>query len=144
KHNLEHLIQNSSGSMTETEKKEVEELNQYREKFMAVMDDDLNTADGISAIFELIKAINTHTKDGASKEFAENCFQLLNELATVLGLLQDKEEDGVAPEIMSLVEERQEARKNKNFARADEIRDILKSKGLAVEDTPQGPRVVKI
>ena len=70
--------------------------------------------------------------------------ELLRELTGVLGILQDEEEDGISDEILVLVGERQEARKTKNFARADEIRDILKSKGLAVEDTPQGPRVVKL
>ncbi len=144
KQNLEHLIRNGSDLMTEAESAELEKLGKYRDKFESAMEDDLNTADAISAVFELIRDINTAVKDGASKEFAGGCMELLRELTGVLGILQDEEEDGISNEILALVEERQEARKTKNFARADEIRDILKSKGLAVEDTPQGPRVVKL
>ena len=144
KQNLEHLIRNGSDLMTEAESAGLEKLGKYRDKFESAMEDDLNTADAISAVFELIRDINTAVKDGASKEFAGGCMELLRELTSVLGILQDEEEDGISDEILALVEERQEARKTKNFARADEIRDILKSKGLAVEDTPQGPRVVKL
>lgn len=144
KQNLEHLIRNGSDLMTEAESAELEKLGKYRDKFESAMEDDLNTADAISAVFELIRDINTAVKDGASKEFAGGCMELLRELTGVLGILQEEEEDGISDEILALVEERQEARKTKNFARADEIRDILKSKGLAVEDTPQGPRVVKL
>lgn len=108
------------------------------------MDDDLNTADAISAIFELITAINTAVKDGSSKEFAEKSMEILMELADVLGLLQqDKEEAPIDDEIKALVEERQEARKNKNFARADEIRDLLKERGITLKDTPQGVQIIK-
>jgi cysteinyl-tRNA synthetase len=108
------------------------------------MDDDLNTADAISAIFELIKDINTATRDGASKEFAEKCLSLLDELTAVLGLLREKEEEGsgIDDEIQQLVDERQAARKAKDFARADEIRDILKARGITLEDTPQGVRAL--
>lgn len=142
--NLNHLIQNSQGTMSDLEKEAWEKLEKYRDKFMVAMDDDLNTADGISTIFELIKDVNTNTKEGASKEFSENSLSLIHELADVLGLLERKENNEMDVALAQLVEERQEARKNKNFARADEIRDILKGMGLAVEDTPQGPRVVKI
>ncbi len=108
------------------------------------MDDDLNTADAISAIFELITAINTAVRDGASKEFAEKSLAVLTELTTVLGLLQQEEkDDAIDDEIQALVEERQEARKNKNFARADEIRDMLKEKGITLKDTPQGVQIIK-
>ena len=144
KQNLEHLIRNGSDLMTEAESAELEKLGKYRDKFESAMEDDLNTADAISAVFELIRDINTAVKDGASKEFAGGCMELLRELTSVLGILQDEEEDGISDEILALVEERQEARKTKFFERADEIRDIIQSKGLAVEDTPQGPRVVKL
>jgi cysteinyl-tRNA synthetase len=144
KNNLIHLVSTSEGTMTEVEKSKFEGLEIYREKFIKAMDDDLNTADGISAIFEMIKEINTDVKDGASKEFAEKCLSLLDELTAVLGILRDQEEDSFDNEIQKLVDERQEARKAKNFARADEIRDILKEKGVVLEDTPQGVRIVKI
>ena len=146
KQNLEHLARNGSDGMAPEEAELLMKLDTYREKFDAAMEDDLNTADAISAVFELIRDINTAVKDGSSKEFAEKCLALLSDLTGVLGILreEDSEEDGISEEIMALVQERQEARKAKNYARADEIRDILKAQGLAVEDTPQGPRVVKL
>ena len=107
------------------------------------MDDDLNTADAISAIFELITAINTAVKDGASKEFAGKSLDTLMELATVVGLLQREEENEIDDDIKALVDERQEARKAKNFARADEIRDMLKAKGIILKDTPQGVQIIR-
>ena len=132
------------GKMTEKERTALEGFDKYRQEFIRAMDDDLNTADAISAIFELITAINTAVKDGSSKEFAEKSMEILMELADVLGLLQqDKEEAPIDDEIKALVEERQEARKNKNFARADEIRDLLKERGITLKDTPQGVQIIK-
>ena len=109
------------------------------------MDDDLNTADAISAVFELVTAINTAVKDGASGEFAQKSLDTLMELANVLGLLQQEFEEEVVidDELQALIDERQEARKAKNFARADEIRDELKARGLILKDTPQGVQVIK-
>jgi len=146
KNNLKHLA-GSGGTepaLTEQEKQQLQEFAKYKDKFIDAMDDDLNTADAISAVFELIKDINTATRDGASREFAGKCLALLDELTGVLGLLRDKEEDdaGIDEEVRKLVEERQEARKARNFARADEIRDILKARGITLEDTPQGVRVL--
>ncbi|MDD3169934.1 MAG: cysteine--tRNA ligase, partial [Eubacteriales bacterium] len=145
KKNLRHLMENGTGSLSAEEAGSIEALTKYREKFIAAMEDDLNTADAISAVFELIKDINTFTRDGATREFAGKCLLLLDELTGVLGLLREKEEDGsgIDDEIQKLVDERQAARKAKNFARADEIREILKAKGITLEDTPQGIRVVK-
>ena len=131
--------------MTEEEKAKLEGFDKYRQEFITAMDDDLNTADAISAVFELITAINTAVKDGASKEFAEKSLDTLMELTTVLGLLQQdvEEEVEINPEIQALIDERQEARKAKNFARADEIRDILKACGITLKDTPRGVQVIK-
>lgn len=144
KSNLNHLIHTCQGKMTEKERTALEGFDKYRQEFIRAMDDDLNTADAISAIFELITAINTAVKDGSSKEFAEKSMEILMELADVLGLLQqDKEEASIDDEIKALVEERQEARKNKNFARADEIRDLLKERGITLKDTPQGVQIIK-
>ena len=97
-------------------------------------------------MFELITAINTAVKDGTSKAFAQGCLDILMELASVLGLLQqDKEEEmtEVDPEIQSLIDERQAARKAKDFARADQIRDQLKAMGITLKDTPQGVQIIK-
>ena len=144
KNNLKHLIETGTGEMTDSEKDNLDQLSQYKEKFIDAMDDDLNTADAIAAVFELIKDSNTDIKGGASKEFAEKCLSLLDELTGVLGLLRENEAAaGIDSEIQKLVEERQAARKAKNYARADEIRDLLKERGITLEDTPQGIRVKK-
>ena len=125
KENLVYLTTaGTDGTMTDSEKEQLAGYDKYRQDFIRVMDDDLNTADAISAVFELITAINTAVKDGATKEFAQKSLKTLMEFADVLGLLQGKADEGVDPEIQKLVDERQEARKAKNFARADEIRDL--------------------
>ncbi|MBE6030186.1 MAG: cysteine--tRNA ligase [Clostridiales bacterium] len=141
--NLKYLAGAGTDGMTDAEKEALEDLGKYKADFIEKMDDDLNTADAITAIFELVTAINTQTKDGASKEFAKAALDLLLELTNVLGLLQDNEDDGIDAEIQALVDERQQARKDKNFARADEIRDILKEKGITLKDTPQGVQIIK-
>ena len=145
KSNLNHLIETGNGSMTDEEKEKLAGYDKYRQEFIKAMDDDLNTADAISAVFELVTAINTAVKDGASKEFAEKSLATLMELATVLGLLQQDVEEKVEidDELAALIEERQQARKEKNFARADEIRDMLKARGLTLKDTPQGVQIIK-
>ena len=144
KENLLHLAAaGADGEMTEAEKETLAGFDKYREEFEKAMDDDLNTADGITAVFELVTAINTAVKDGATKEFAKAAVEVLMKPATVLGLLQQDADNEVDDEILKLVDERQEARKNKNFARADEIRDILKEKGITLKDTPQGVQIIK-
>ena len=144
KENLKFLAeQGAEGDMTEEEKAALAGYDTYRQKFIKVMDDDLNTADGISAVFELITAINTAVKGGATKAFALASEKTLMEFCDILGLLQQEEEAGIDPEIQALVDERQEARKAKNFARADEIRDMLKAQGITLKDTPQGVQIIK-
>ena len=144
KENLKFLAeQGAEGDMTEEEKAALAGYDTYRQKFIQVMDDDLNTADGISAVFELITAINTAVKGGATKAFALASEKTLMEFCDILGLLQQDEEAGIDPEIQALVDERQEARKAKNFARADEIRDMLKAQGITLKDTPQGVQIIK-
>lgn len=141
--NLEHLIATGSEGITPKETEALKALEGYRQKFIDAMEDDLNTADAISVVFELVRDINTAVKDGASREFAKGCRALLDELSAVLGLLRHTEEkEEVDEEIQALVAERQEARKNKNFARADEIRDILKARGITLKDTPQGVQII--
>ena len=108
------------------------------------MDDDLNTADAISSIFELVKDINTDIASGASKEFAEKALALLSELAAVLGLLIQEPKVEIEPEIQALIDARQAARKAKNWAEADRIRDELAAKGIQLKDTPQGVQVIRL
>lgn len=144
KDNLNFLISKETGEMTDNEKKALDGYDVYRQQFIEAMDDDLNTADGISAIFELVTAINTAVKDGASKEFAQKSLNTFMELCNVIGVLQDDADDlDIDEDIQALVDERQEARKAKNFARADEIRDILAKKGITLKDTPQGVQIIK-
>jgi len=143
KSNLKHLIETTGGAMSEKEEAEYEKFGAYKDAFETAMDDDLNTADAITAVFELVTAINTAIKDGASKEFAEKSLALLSELTGLLGLLQEREESGIDGETEALIEERQKARAEKNFKRSDEIRDILKARGITLKDTPQGVQVVR-
>ena len=143
KENLNYLMGvGADGGMTEAEEAAFAGYEKYREAFITAMDDDLNTADAITAVFELVTAINTAIKDGASKAFAKASMETLMEFANVLGLLQAELDIPVDPEIQALVDERQAARKAKDFARADEIRDILKEKGVTLKDTPQGVQII--
>lgn len=143
KETLRHLISESQGEMTADEKEKLTQLADYREKFIEAMDDDLNTADAISAIFELIRQSNIYIADGISKGFAEEILALLKELTGVLGLLPEDGGLDLDQEIEDLVAARQEARAAKDFAKADEIRDILQAKGIVLKDTPQGVQVLK-
>ena len=113
------------------------DFSMYKEKFISAMDDDLNTADAISVIFELVKEINT-VIDTISEKSKKDALNLITELCDVLGILKAKENDVLDSDIEALINERTEAKKNKNFARADEIRDILKDMGIVLEDTRQG------
>ena len=144
---LDHLAANGAGELSAAEAGGLRELEGFREKFIRAMDDDLNTADGIAAIFELISDINLMVREGASKPFAESARGLLTELTSVLGLLEQEGtgdgEQGLDAEIEALITERQEARKNKDFARADEIRDELAAKGITLKDTPQGVQIIR-
>ena len=144
KSTLQHLIQNGADApMSEDEQNKLAALGKYKENFIAHMDDDLNTADAISDVFELIREVNTDVKDGCSKEFAKAAWALLDELTEVLGLLRVGEENAVDDDVMKLVEERQAARKAKDFATADRIRDELAARGITLKDTPQGVQIIR-
>ncbi len=129
----------ADGAMTEEETKLFESMKGYRTQFIEAMDDDLNTADGISAIFELVREMNSVFVGGKeyTKTFAQNAIALAKELLEVLGFSMG-EKELLAEDIEALIQERNEARKAKNFQRADEIRDMLKEQGIVLEDTPQG------
>ena len=107
-------------------------------KFEAAMDDDFNTADAISAIFELVKYSNTNVGGDSSKELIGNLRQRLCQLCGILGIIAEGKEEILDGEIEKLIAERQAARKEKNFARADEIRDMLLAQGIILEDTREG------
>ena len=137
--NLKFLINNArTEDMSEDERKKLAGSTVYVENFEKAMDDDFNTADAISAVFELVKYMNTTTDGASSKEYLQNLFDCLIRLTDVLGIIVDKEDEILASDIEALIEERQAARKAKNFARADEIRDELLAKGIILKDTREG------
>ena len=137
--NLNHLLANASAEeLTEEEKELVSQLSSYEEKFDAAMDDDLNTADALAAIFELVRFANTHAGEESSKAFLSALKEKIVSLSDVLGLIAEKKVEMLDADIEALIEERQAARKARNFARADEIRNELLSKGIVLEDTREG------
>ena len=137
--NLKHLSKNAlTEQITDQERTVLEESGRFVEKFEASMDDDFNTADGISAVFELVKYINTKTDETSSRELAEQLYQRMEQLCGILGIILEEKEEILDEEIEQLIAERQAARKEKNFARADEIRGILLERGIILEDTREG------
>lgn len=139
--NLENLIDEvSREEMNEEEKAYLESLNKYKEKYIEKMDDDFNTADAITAIFDLIKDTNTNITIDSSKELAQKALELIRELGAPLGMFQKSTKGNLEEEIEALIAKRQQARKDRNFALADKIRDELKDRGIVLEDTPQGVR----
>lgn len=141
--NINFMLKNATEeNLFEDETEAVASIKSFRERFIAAMDDDLNTANAISVIFDLVKEINRALAEKQhSIEFLNIAKKELVDLCDVLGLLWnlDKKESD-SKEIDDLVQERQEARKAKNYKRADEIREILKEKGIVIEDTPSGPK----
>lgn len=139
--NLENLIDEvSREEMNEEEKAYLESLNKYKEKYIEKMDDDFNTADAITAIFDLIKDTNTNITIDSSKELAQKALELIRELGAPLGMFQKSTKGNLEEEIEALISKRQQARKDRDFALADKIRDELKDRGIVLEDTPQGVR----
>lgn len=137
--NLKHLEEIAkTAKVTEEEKELLKEMAAYRQKFEEAMDDDLNTADAVSAIFELVKFANTHAGEASSAEFIKTVKSEIISLSDILGLLVDKKEENLDAEIENLIAERQAARKERNFKRADEIRDQLLAQGIILEDTREG------
>lgn len=115
-----------------------EELEKFRTKFEEAMDDDLNTADALSTVFELVKYINTNISEESPKEAVDKAGALLDELCGILGIKTERKKEVLDEDIEKLIEERQAARKAKNFARADAIRDELLNMGIILEDTREG------
>lgn len=115
----------------------------FKKEFIESMEDDLNTADAIASLFELVKFSNTNINEKSSKRLVQKSYDLLLELSKVLGIL-NKQDEILEDEILALIEKRTEARKNKDFKLSDEIRDTLKEKGIVLEDTQEGVKWKRI
>ncbi len=143
--NLENLLSEVKLEvMTDEENKYLESLDSYRQKYITKMDDDFNTADAISVLFDLVKDININVGINSSKELCEKALNIIRELGMPLGILQKSTKENIEEEIEALIADRQQARKDRNFALADKIRDDLKAQGIELLDTPQGVRWKKI
>ena len=141
KKDLEHYTANAAvENMTAEEKEKLSEIDAFRTQFEAAMDDDFNTADAVTAIYELVRYSNKAMKEGVSREFAKKALDEMVALCEVLGLNRQEEEkqDEDAEKIEALIAKRTEAKKNKDFATADAIRDELSAMGITIKDTRQG------
>ncbi len=137
--NLKYLSEHAKEEdITAKEKENLNQSVQFVTAFESAMEDDFNTADAIAAVFDLVKFANTTADAQGSKEYAKGLYELLVKLTDVLGLIVEKKEEILDTEIEALIAERQAARKEKNFARADEIRDELAAKGIVLLDTREG------
>lgn len=138
--NLDFALKNASDETGTDDTEIIAVIDAKREKFISAMDDDLNTGEALGAIFELVKEINTRLIDKvSSKAVVEHAIKTFDDLTGVLGLLYErKEEKSLDEKVEEMINARNEARKNKNWAEADRIRDELKAQGIILEDTPQG------
>ena len=137
--NLKYVAEHASvQEMTEEEVLKADEAKKFQENFDHAMDDDFNTADAIAAVFDLVKFANTNVSETSSKAFAEELQAKIQGLCDILGIITEKKEELLDADIEQLIEERQAARKAKNFALADEIRNELLEKGIVLEDTREG------
>lgn len=137
--NLKRLSQASQAeNISDEEQVILDGTKEYVEKFQKAMDDDFNTADAIAAIFELVKYSNTHASSDNSKAFLQGILDIINMLCDILGIKTEKKQGVLDEEVERLIAERTQARKDRNFARADEIRDILAEQGIVLEDTREG------
>lgn len=136
--NLDFMLKNAAEETRDGDADRKAALAKRRDQFVTAMDDDLNTADGIAAVFDLVKDINTALAEPQSRDYIRYAAGLFDELTNVLGLVYNRKKESLDSEIEALIEKRQQARKNKDFKTADAIRDELKAKGIILEDTPQG------
>ena len=137
--NLNFLLESAGAQeMSSEEQEQLTQAKEFVQKFDEAMDDDFNTADAVSAIFDLVKFANTCAGEGASAGFIGALKDEIVMLADICGLTVERKQEMLDEEIEALIQERQGARKAKNFARADEIRDILSDKGIILEDTREG------
>ena len=131
-------LKSISGTEGEVDRAVADEMDAFVNKYEAAMDDDLNTADAISVIFELVKYANVNVTEESTKATVELVLNTVTKLCDILGIITEKKKEILDSDIEALIEERQAARKAKNFARADEIRDQLSDMGIILEDTREG------
>lgn len=137
--NLKFIAEHAGiNELTGEEAERIKETEKFEADFDRSMDDDFNTADAIAAVFDLVKYANTQAGEGSSRAFAQALCDRIQSLCDILGIITEKKEELLDADIEGLIEERQEARKAKNFARADEIRNLLLEKGIVLEDTREG------
>ncbi|MDD6022094.1 MAG: cysteine--tRNA ligase [Acutalibacteraceae bacterium] len=138
--NLDFALENAKAEADADDKETMAVIDSKKDKFISAMDDDLNTGEALGALFELVREINTRVIDKVrSKALVEYAIKVFNDLTGVLGLLYERREDkSLDEQVEEMINARNEARKNKNWAEADRIRDELKAKGIVLEDTPQG------
>ena len=140
---IRDIISNGKdGKVTDAEAKLLDEAKEYITKFEEAMDDDCNTANAISAVFELVKFANSNLNEGSTKEFAAGVYEILDKLCIVLGIILEKEEEKVGDEdyIEEMIAKRAQAKKDRDFAMADQIRDELAAKGIVLKDTREGTK----
>lgn len=136
---LDFELKNAVDAEHDGDKAIIDGFDKYREQFIAAMDDDLNTADAIASIFELVRDINTNVVGKTpSKALVEGAIAMFDELTGVLGLVYNRKTETLDSDVEALIEARTNARKEKNWAEADRIRDQLKEMGIVLEDTAQG------
>lgn len=141
-YDLEFLVEKSKKrELTDEENKHKTEILLFKDKFCAAMDDDLNTADAIAAIFDLVKYLNVADKSNWAKDLFEFSINMLRELGGVLGIFTRKQEDTIPEEAKELISKRKAAREEKNWALADQLRDELLEMGIEVCDTRQGMKI---
>lgn len=137
--NLKHLSANAAeGAPSEAEQALIARFDEFRERFDAAMDDDFNTANAVSVLFELVRAVNSAEQTEPTRAGAAQALAFLHELTDVLGLLYSRREESLDEKVEALIAKRQEARKSRNWAEADRIRDELKEMGIELKDTKQG------
>lgn len=140
----ERLAEAKEGPATEEDERFCASLGEHEKKFCDAMDDDLNTADALGAMFDYARAVNTFVTEPRSKEALERAAKLFDDMTNVLGILQHSKSEEFPKEAVALLNERAEARKAKNWARADQIREELKAMGFAVEDSKEGAKLKRL
>ena len=140
----ERLAEAKEGPATEEDARFCASLEEHEKKFCDAMDDDLNTADALGAMFDYARAVNTFVTEHRSREALDRAAKLFDDMTNVLGILQHSKSEEFPKEAVALLNERAEARKAKNWARADQIREELKAMGFAVEDSKEGAKLKRL